>query len=282
MTTCKSSSFATLAVVLITSVAAGWGLQRAFSQNEGAGTTDDPFDASPGDAAPATATTAASADHAIDPAAEVSRSPQWDKTMTSADSSYDVVPRSQKELTMRAKLQEPVNLQFVDQPLNEAMDDLSHRYALHIELDRNAMQDIGIDTATLVSASYRDMPLETALRLTLEHLKLTHIIHEEYLLITTHDAARERLDTRVYPIRQEWSVDGTELAESIMAVVEPLSWDAKGGTGSVRPLGRYLLVYQTQRVHDEVKDLLRQIDAAAWLENAQNGRPTGNGISGGS
>jgi hypothetical protein len=250
--------------VLVASVAAGWGLQRAFSQNEG--TSAPGGQASGGqDGIPATGTAAAN----------VVGEPQWDKTMSSADSNYDVVPRSQKELAMRAKLNEPATVQFIDTPLDEVIDQLSNKYEFHIELDRNALTDIGVDTSSLVNANYRGMPLETALRLMLSQHKLTYIVGDEYLLITSHDVAQTRLDTRVYPIRQEWSVDGTELATAIMSVIEPLSWDENGGAGSVRPLGRYLLVYQTQEVHDEVKDLLRQIDTAARLERAQQGRPTG-------
>jgi hypothetical protein len=112
----------------------------------------------------------------------------------------DLKGQGDAQRQINSALNDPVLLQYVDTPLNEVMDDLSTKYNMHIELDRNALTDVGIDTSTLVNANYRGMTFRTALRLMLESLELTYIVEDEYLLITTPDIADQRLTTKVYPV----------------------------------------------------------------------------------
>ncbi|MGI6418623.1 MAG: hypothetical protein ACOX1P_23490 [Thermoguttaceae bacterium] len=58
---------------------------------------------------------------------------------------------------------------------------------------------------------------------------------------------------------------GAELVELIQKTIAPASWDVNGGLGAIhywRP-GRALVVRQTDAVHEEVGDVLRQLERAS-------------------
>lgn len=270
MTTHKLSYWAATGAILAIATIATWGLPQAFSQFQSDAAPDsDPFSAPATIAAAETAEDGAFADPAADIAPGDAGTLQWDVTLTSEDSDYDAIPRSQKELAIRTKLEEPVELQYADMPLAAVAEDLSRRLQIHIEIDVSALQDLGIDVTTLVSANYRDVSLRSALDLLLDGFELTYVVEREYLLITSTDEAEQRLDTRVYPIRPQWNASAEELIQAIATIASPISWDINGGPGSIVELGNNVIVHQTEEVHAEVKDLLRQIDTAARLENGQ-------------
>jgi hypothetical protein len=112
------------------------------------------------------------------------------------------------------------------------------------------------------------------LNLILRPVQLTHIPHEEVLLITSQVEAENRLLTRLYPVQDlvrqipaEESRSGSveydfdPLLDTIGATVAPQTWDTVGGPGSVQGFDASvaLVVSQTEEVHQSLEKLLAQI-----------------------
>jgi RNA polymerase sigma factor (sigma-70 family) len=308
MTTFKLSNVAAIAAIVLCTTTAGFGLRQALSQQS----ADDPFGAPGGSGLVLDqAVDAAGGEATGDPTDPFGVSIESSGTSAGADdlfvaeaaggttgtsgggatgltdaeravlsSYYDMSSSSKAEDQIRQALEEPTNLQYIDTPLDAMISDLSTRYNMHIEIDHRALQDVGIDVSTLINASYRDMTLRTALRLIIERHELTYIVEDEYLLITTPDVADQRIDTRIYPIRPQWAVTTNDLMSAITTTIEPVTWDINGGPGSVTPLGNNLVISQTQECHDEIVELLKQLERAAEFR-AEHGYPA-TSASGGS
>lgn len=97
-----------------------------------------------------------------------------------------------------------------------------------------------------------------------DELDLDYVIANEVLLITSKEAARQKLDPRIY------STDGLripeeKLIEIITSMVAPDTWEETGGTGNVTSLGgelQGLVIAQTDQVHDQIADLLEKLRQA--------------------
>jgi hypothetical protein len=109
---------------------------------------------------------------------------------------------SPQELRIREALVDPqgVDIEFVDQPLKEAMEYLAEAHGITIILDEKALQDEGVQTDEPLNHLLSGITLRSALRIMLEPLGLTYIIEDEVMKITTQVAADEALSTRVYPV----------------------------------------------------------------------------------
>jgi hypothetical protein len=109
---------------------------------------------------------------------------------------------SPAEERIRRALVDPqgVEIEFIDQPLKEAMEYLADAHGITIILDEKALQDEGIQTDEPLNHVLSGITLRSALRIILEPLGLTYIIEDEVMKITTQIAADEALSTRVYPV----------------------------------------------------------------------------------
>lgn len=98
------------------------------------------------------------------------------------------------------ELDKPTTLDFVDTPLAEVIQYLEDYHKIQIEMDGKALEDAGLATDTPITRQLQNISLRSALRLILKELDLTYVIDDEVLMITTVDAAQDRLTTRVYPV----------------------------------------------------------------------------------
>jgi hypothetical protein len=112
--------------------------------------------------------------------------------------------------------------------------------------------------------------LRSALRLLLRAEGLTYMVRDEVLLITTPDEAANKLTTMVYQVADLVLPPGTtdrdmadfdSLIDLITSTIQPTTWDAVGGPGSIAPFENNLsLVFsQTEEVHEEVAKLLETL-----------------------
>ncbi|HUG92945.1 MAG TPA: hypothetical protein VML55_19035, partial [Planctomycetaceae bacterium] len=109
---------------------------------------------------------------------------------------------SPAEERIRRALVDPqgVDIEFIDQPLKEAMEYLADAHGITIILDEKALQDDGIQTDEPLNHVLSGITLRSAMRIMLEPLGLTYIIEDEVMKITTKVVADEALSTRVYPV----------------------------------------------------------------------------------
>ncbi|MEX0675631.1 MAG: hypothetical protein WD063_01050 [Pirellulales bacterium] len=186
-----------------------------------------------------------------------------------ADREIEFLPApTPSEEKILAALAEQTKMQFIETPLQDAVEYLKSLHKIEIQLDSKALEDATIGSDTPVTRQLKDIKLSSALNLLLRDLDLTYIIRDEILLITTPEQAESQLLTRTYPVGD--LVDGNDakgydsLIEAITSTVKPPAWDEVGGPGSIKevPKSKSLVISQTRECHDEVLELLRALRAA--------------------
>ncbi|GIX05466.1 MAG: hypothetical protein KatS3mg114_1335 [Planctomycetaceae bacterium] len=114
--------------------------------------------------------------------------------------SVDLRKSSPREERIEAALNERTEVDFVDYPLSEALEYLRDYHGIEIWIDRNALQEEGIDPSKPVNLQLSGITLRSCLRLLLEPEGLTYAIQDEVMKITTQAKADEALSVRVYPV----------------------------------------------------------------------------------
>ena len=89
------------------------------------------------------------------------------------------------------RLSAPVNLNFTETPLATVLDDIRHFYGINIWIDQAALADEGVDIKKRVTVKVEQISLRTALTLLLKESRLTWLVKDEVLQITTEGRARE-------------------------------------------------------------------------------------------
>ena len=155
-----------------------------------------------------------------------------------------------------------VGLEFQDEPLESVVNFLQDNYDVPIQIDVEALQDVGLSPDEPVTINVRNVTLKSALRLLLKPLQLTYVIANEVLIITTPEEAESQLVVCVYDVRDLVSARNAtkeleHLAEVIVACIAGETWaKSGGGEAEIRPLRPGLLVVsQTRAVHDEIASL---------------------------
>ncbi len=175
---------------------------------------------------------------------------------------------------IRQALQKKIDVDYVNTPLDNLVEDLKKKLNIPIVLDNKALSEIGVEITAPVTFRLSNVSADHALRLMLRSLGLTKIITPETLLITTPEEADNRLITKVYDV---WDLvtskntDGREvtdfvqLMDAITSCVKPQTWDAVGGPGSLASFEavgiKALAVSQTQDVCEDIEDLFVQLRA---------------------
>lgn len=147
-------------------------------------------------------------------------------------------------------------------------------------VNQKALEDDAVPLDTQVSATFQDLGLGRSLRLMLEQVDLSWIIHDEVVYITTQTGAAETQVTSCIPIGdltagQSEHID--ELTNLIENSVEVTTWECNGGNSSISwsPSGRVLILSTTEDATEQVEQFLAHVrrgwDAEAFAR--QNKRP---------
>lgn len=181
-------------------------------------------------------------------------------------------------------------LEFIEVPLNQVTQVIAETYDIVIMFDTAALKAVDLSPETEVTVNIGNISLKSALRLMLRNAgddKSTYILDDEVLLITSHEVAENHLEPRIYPVKKLIAAiqagqptaaaagDGeakadeiTELADALILTVSPPTWRRNGtGAGDVQKIGdKYLVILQTQSVHEEIESLLKHLAAAGMEE----------------
>ena len=174
---------------------------------------------------------------------------------------------SAEDLRLRRLLEEKlVSFDFPDNTLKEIAAWLEIETGAKFRLDQRALTDSGLDDATRVAARAVNLPLHVALQQLLSNVNGTtltvHVSHEE-CLITTAEKANEMYETVLYRVGP-FGMTGERLDEFVAMLESETSgpWDAdEPGTGTIAGIEprSILAVWQTQRVHREILEILRGV-----------------------
>jgi hypothetical protein len=181
-------------------------------------------------------------------------------------------PASPSEAIERA-LQQTAMFDFDQVPLADVADFIGRNFEIEVELDRVALEAVGVAADIPVTRHVRGISLRSALNLLLRDLDLTWLNQDEVLLITTIDEAEQNITTKVYPVRDltlppdgPGDEDYESLVAAIASTISPTSWVDAGGAGSVKavPNAGALVVAQTSTIHQQIETLLKSLrDARA-------------------
>ncbi len=174
-------------------------------------------------------------------------------------------PRSEAASKIEKALASESEMDFAETPLSEVVDFLKDRHGIEIQIDRKALEDVGIRTDEPITRKLKGISLRAGLRLMLSELELTYVIQDEVLLITTPEEAETQLSTAIYPVcdlvagpnvSQPPQAGLAALAKTISQTFAPDSWDDVGGPGSISTLNvggvPALVISQTLDVHDDI------------------------------
>jgi len=109
---------------------------------------------------------------------------------------------SQAHAKIQAALDQEAEFDFVDTPLKDFVDFIEAKYNIPVILCKHTLEDAAISLDTPVNSSLRGISLRSALRITLGQMKMTFVIWDEVLQITTPEDAETRMVTRVYDCRE--------------------------------------------------------------------------------
>lgn len=185
-------------------------------------------------------------------------------------------------------LDEPAILDFIETPLEDAIQWLAERHDIKIELELRALEQIGIGADFPITRNLKRISLRSALRLLLKDLELTYVVHGGKLIVTTPEAADEYSSNgpgrvvAVHPVfdlvcdEARQPADGDrlkQLIELIQTTVVPYNWDAVGGSGAIRgmPSCGCLVVGEGREIHDEIAAILGELRAARQLMRQWDG-----------
>lgn len=184
------------------------------------------------------------------------------------------------EARIQAALDMEIDFECLDNPLSDVADHLAQSLGIDVLLDRKALEDFGIDTDIPITKKLTGISTRSALRLILNDLDLTYMIRDRALWITTPEEAEWRLITRVYNVGdivnaagvvEERGNDQSTLAETIMYIFDPDSWDDVGGPGSIEAIYGSLVISQTHGVHEEIESLLAAYRDLMKADQSVNG-----------
>ena len=176
-----------------------------------------------------------------------------------------------EHIRIRNSLDKKLNVQFVDTPLASVVSQLGRQTGIDIRVDTPA----GGRLRDPVSLKLANRKLRTVLHALLAELKLSWILRDGVLWITTADRAERHQKMAVYDVRDLCS-DEHEATELQSAVEQQTvgQWQSADGTGGriLFPRLGTMLVLQTGDVHREIRGLLRRHRAALRAQNLRDSK----------
>ncbi len=160
---------------------------------------------------------------------------------------------------LRQKLNENISVTLKDVPLQAAVAQVAELSGADIRLDMAKLKTVGIREREPVSLALNDRPLRTVIELLLAKLKLTWILRDGVLWITSPEAAEENLLAALYDVRDLCRNSGESgaLANAVQGQTSGMWDDIDGAGGQIAfPLPGTMLVVQTEQMHGEILSLL--------------------------
>jgi type II secretory pathway component GspD/PulD (secretin) len=107
---------------------------------------------------------------------------------------------SEKEKAIERQLSAPISISFDNTPLKQVLDELRDYHGINIVDDKQALQEAGVSLESPISIKLDRISLRSALNLILHQVRLTHVIKDEVLMITTEEHARGKLKTVTHSV----------------------------------------------------------------------------------
>lgn len=122
------------------------------------------------------------------------------RTRSSMQNGFSLRTRSEKHREIEAKLNKNISLDFKNVPLSQVIDDLRVMSGMNIVVDTRALEEENIPTNRPISVKLDNISTRNALNIILREARLTHIIEDDVLKVTTERHARGKLVQRVFSV----------------------------------------------------------------------------------
>jgi hypothetical protein len=161
---------------------------------------------------------------------------------------------SAKEKKIIEALDKPISVNWTNQMLEEALQELSTKMDQNLFIDKKSLSDLGIELNKPTSLQANGVSTRTVLRQILAAQGLTFVVKDEAIQVVTVEKARDMLVTRVYYLGdlvqstgpfggapqwgtfldfQQTMANVETIVKSITKSIDPLSWKENGGAGTV-------------------------------------------------
>jgi hypothetical protein len=192
-----------------------------------------------------------------------------------AEAKPEVKPTS-TDPGIQARLATAVSqIELSDMPLADAVTLLAGMSNVRVTFDVDAMRELGATLHDKVSVSLSKTSAGEVLAAILASRKLTCVVQDGWVLVTSPAEYRESLREVRYTVSDltgEATAATEELARLVEKLVVPESWQANGGRGTIRAKEGALEVNQTGSVHSQVLVFCEKLRTA-------RGKPTRSRLS---
>ena len=209
---------------------------------------------------------------AIPPNGDVEFPKDWAKKMADRKGLNEQI-LSAKELQILKALSSTIKPEYSNASLTDVLDDLATKLNVTFVVDKASLSDAGVTSDTQVNLNFpRGVAARTGLRKILSDLGLTYVIKNETVQIVSEAKAKEMMVTRTYyigalmaggqfndaGIRFNPWFDQIQAAQNVKALVEmiqgsidPQSWEANGGKGTIKFYAptMAIIIRQSAEVH---------------------------------
>jgi general secretion pathway protein D len=204
---------------------------------------------------------------AVMPTTDVEFPKDWKEKIARRKS--DTAPTAE-ELRILKALNSSLDARFKESRLEDVVDYISTLIGLPIVLDKGALDELQLTYDTPVNfAVKKPVSARAALRAITRGLGLTYVVREGVVFITSIDRARGYLVTKTYSVGDlvtpigfldpnSEALNVTLLIDTIVRMVDPESWEYRGGLGIIRyhPPTKSIIVRQSAEIHTMVKGSL--------------------------
>jgi type II secretory pathway component GspD/PulD (secretin)/tetratricopeptide (TPR) repeat protein len=108
--------------------------------------------------------------------------------------------KGEREQQIERRLLTPINLNFSQTSLRQVLDDLRDMTGINIVPDQVALDESGVSLERPVTMKLEGITLKSALNLILRQVRLTYVVKDEVLQVTTENHARGKLVTKIYSV----------------------------------------------------------------------------------
>jgi Flp pilus assembly secretin CpaC len=108
--------------------------------------------------------------------------------------------KNPKERAIYYRLDQPISFGFQDQPLGDVIDNLCKLSGVPIYPDTLALQEANVSLDHPLTMDSNGLAMKSALNILLNKMRLTYVVRDESLIITTADKAKSNYKQVVYPI----------------------------------------------------------------------------------
>lgn len=167
-------------------------------------------------------------------------------------------------------LSKQVGFTFIELPLSDAIEQISERSGLPVQIDKRALDDLGVSSDDPVNLDVRNISLESALNLIVSSLDLTYTVDNEIVTITSVECDEDKHQLlRIYWAGEVGLQATPGSVRLIQSLVTPDTWDTLGGVSTISILtaekstNSALGIRTSYTTHRKIERFLQSIKAGS-------------------